>query len=65
MTEQASQAPAAYSIDEWCQRYGICRATFYNMQKAGRAPRTIKLGKLVRIPVEADRAWLKASEVAA
>ncbi|WP_066722800.1 MULTISPECIES: hypothetical protein [Hyphomicrobiales] len=57
--------PAAYSIDEWCRRYGICRATFYNMQKAGRAPKTIKLNKLVRISVEADQEWRKASEVAA
>lgn len=56
---------AAYSIDDWCRMYGICRATFYNMKKAGKAPRTIKLNKLVRIPIEADREWRQASEVAA
>lgn len=55
----------AYTIPEWCALRKISRATFYNLIKAGKAPRTMKIGRAVRISEEADRDWVRACEAAA
>jgi excisionase family DNA binding protein len=51
-----------YTINEWCERRKISRPTFYNLIKAGKAPRTMKFGRSVRISAEADLDWLRACE---
>jgi predicted DNA-binding transcriptional regulator AlpA len=47
-----------YTIPEWCEKRRICRATFYNLQKRGDGPRTIKIGYQKRITAEDDAEWV-------
>jgi predicted DNA-binding transcriptional regulator AlpA len=54
-----------YTIDQWCHKRKVCRATFYNLLKAGKAPRIIKVGSRTRISPEADEAWQKERETEA
>jgi excisionase family DNA binding protein len=51
-----------WTINEWCAHRKISRPTFYNLIKAGKAPRTMKFGRSVRISAEADLEWLRACE---
>ena len=55
------------SIEAFCDRHHICRATFYNLMKAGKAPRTMKVGSRRRITLEAEAEWQheREAEVAA
>lgn len=52
----------AYSIKEFCAQHGISRNLFYTLIKAGKAPRTLKLGKRRLISEEAAAEWRKACE---
>ena len=52
-----------WTIEEWCERRKICRATFYNLLRAGKGPRIMKVGRSVRISEAADADWLRACEV--
>jgi hypothetical protein len=45
----------AYSIRSWCQKTGICPATFYN--HFDEMPATIKIGRRTIITAEADEEW--------
>jgi len=54
--------PDCYSIDEFARRHGISRATFYNLQAVGRAPRTMKVGARVLITREAAADWRRRME---
>ena len=47
----------AYSIEEFCQSFRICRATLYNLLKSGKGPRTMKVGSRTLISSEAATAW--------
>ena len=47
------QAP---SIKGFCQRKGICRATYYNLPKSQR-PRELRVGRRVIITPEAEAEW--------
>jgi len=46
-----------YSVEEFCQAHRICRASFYNICKAGRGPKTMKIGSRTLISVEAAATW--------
>lgn len=46
------------SVPGFCERHGICRATFYNMLKRGNAPRVMKIGSRSIIAEDAERDWL-------
>ena len=48
-----------YSIPEWCELRRVCRATYYNRKKLGRAPRSIKIGNKRIITAEEDAAWVQ------
>lgn len=37
--------PLAYSVADFCRTVSICRATFYNLAKAGKAPPLTRIGK--------------------
>ncbi|WP_082173204.1 helix-turn-helix transcriptional regulator [Methylobacterium platani] len=50
------------TIHEWCERHKLSRASFYNLLKAGKAPRIMKVGAAVRITDDADRDWCRARE---
>lgn len=54
-----------WTIPEWCERRKICRASFYNLVRAGKAPRILKVGRSVRISEAADAEWLRAREAEA
>jgi len=53
-----------FSVDEFCHRKGFGRTFFYKERKAGRIS-TVKIGKLTKIPAEADEAYDKLISVAA
>lgn len=50
------------TISQWCERHKLSRASFYNLMKAGKAPRIMKVGSAVRITDDADRDWCRARE---
>jgi hypothetical protein len=52
----------AYSVDEFCRRNRICRATFYNLIRAGRGPRLMKVGARTLITVESAADWRRRME---
>jgi excisionase family DNA binding protein len=52
------------SVNEFCRRHDICRATFYNLLKAGRGPAFMKVGSRVLISREAAEQWRRAMEPA-
>lgn len=54
-----------YSVSEFCQAHGICRATFYNLKRNGEAPRTMLVGGRVMISFEAATIWRAEREAAA
>jgi predicted DNA-binding transcriptional regulator AlpA len=47
----------AYTIKEFCNMYGIKLPYYFHLQKTGRAPSVLKLGRKVFIPVEAIKEW--------
>ncbi|WP_299349467.1 helix-turn-helix domain-containing protein [uncultured Shimia sp.] len=47
-----------YSIDEFCEAYGVSRSSFYRLRKAGTGPRVARLGGRVVVPVIAAQVWL-------
>jgi predicted DNA-binding transcriptional regulator AlpA len=52
----------AWTIDEFCHRHGICRATYYNLKKKGRGPKTMRIGSHERISDEAAAEWRRELE---
>jgi predicted DNA-binding transcriptional regulator AlpA len=62
-----THAPAirrAFTIEEFCKAYGISRALYYKLLKAGEGPRIAKIGSKTLISDEAAADWLRAREVA-
>ena len=53
----------AFTIDEFCFSHGISRATFYNLQKDGEAPDTIRARGRVLITAAAATRWRKQRAV--
>jgi predicted DNA-binding transcriptional regulator AlpA len=47
----------AFSIAEFCALHGISRATFYNLKKAGKAPREMEVLGRRLISDEAAAQW--------
>jgi hypothetical protein len=57
----SSEAPASFSINQFCQRYHISRAKYFGMRKAGIGPVEMRLGPgTVRITREAELDWQRA-----
>jgi predicted DNA-binding transcriptional regulator AlpA len=54
----------SFSIEQWCEMHGFCRAMYYKLASANVAPRTFKIGRSVRISDEANTEWLRARETA-
>lgn len=52
----------AYNIIEFCQRHGLSRAAFYNLEKIGQAPRIMRVGGRVMISKEAAADWRRERE---
>lgn len=63
MTEQdKAQLRLAFSISEFCQLHGLGRTTYYQMEREGKAPRVMRVGKRVLISAEAAADWRSAME---
>lgn len=52
----------AITIEQFCMANNICRATFYNLRKAGQAPAIMKVGSKVLISKEARVDWRRKME---
>ena len=53
------------TIDEFCLKWRLSRVKYHRMQRAGTAPREIRVGRIVLITDEAEREWqanLEASQ---
>lgn len=48
------------SIAEFCQKHRIGKTFFYKLARNGMAPETYKIGRIVRISEDAERAWVAA-----
>jgi len=55
--KQVTVETRAFSIAQFCQAYGISRATFYNLKKANNAPATIQVGRRPLITTAAAETW--------
>src|SRR6188508_1498698 len=66
MDKKIRVTPAVYSISQFCTAHGnICRASYYNMKKAGKGPREMRVGSRVLISEEAAAEWRRAREAEA
>ncbi|NCC61987.1 MAG: transcriptional regulator [Verrucomicrobiae bacterium] len=52
----------ALSINTFCKTYGISRSLFYKLDKAGKAPRTMTVGRRRLISAEAAQEWRERME---
>ncbi len=62
----ADKVMLAFTIASFCVAHGISRPTYHRLQKAGRAPAEIRLGRRVLISAESAAAWraqLEGSQV--
>lgn len=60
MNKSASAETRALSIAQFCQAYGISRASYYNLIKSGNAPAFFKVGRRTLISVDAVESWTAA-----
>lgn len=54
--------PSAYSIAEFCADNRISRTHLHNLNKAGRGPRVMRVGRRVIISAEAAADWRREFE---
>ena len=52
----------AISIAEFCKSHSISRATFYNLRKRGKAPKTLIVGRRRLVELRAAAAWRREME---
>jgi hypothetical protein len=52
----------SYTVEEWCHKHRLCRATFYNLRKVGKGPRILKAGSRTLITSQADLDWQRERE---
>lgn len=50
------------TIAEFCRRVRISRSTYFSLQLTGLGPRTLKIGRAVRISERALRDWIGRME---
>lgn len=54
-----------YSVEEFCNNFGISRAFFYKLNRQGKGPRLMKVGRRTLISSEAAEEWRKGMEIPA
>lgn len=52
----------AYTIPEFCKRHGLSRGAYYLLRQRGQGPIEMRLGRSVRISVEAAEYWRRRME---
>lgn len=65
MVDEKEHGADAQTIDRFCARNGICRATFYKLLKSGRGPRIMKVGTRTLITAESAAEWRRRMEAEA
>ena len=50
------------SVEEFCRDHGFSKTLFYQLEKDGKAPRSMKIGRRRLITSEASAEWRKAME---
>ncbi len=55
----------AYSVDEFCEAHGFCRATLYNLWRSGDGPRFMRVRDRRLISIEAAADWRRDMETEA
>jgi predicted DNA-binding transcriptional regulator AlpA len=60
--ERGDAAQGVYSIKEFCARYDTSRTAFYRLQREGRGPRLMKVGRRTVISHEAAQEWAQSME---
>lgn len=54
----------AHSVEHFCKSNGISRSFFYKLQREGKAPRVMKIGRRTLISREAASEWRRQMEIA-
>jgi predicted DNA-binding transcriptional regulator AlpA len=61
--ERQSARPLKYlTVPQFIERNGMSRSTWYSLKRAGAGPRTTKMGRSVRISLQAETEWLERME---
>jgi hypothetical protein len=60
--DRADEPVGSRTINQFCARHHFSRAFYFAMRKAGLGPVEMRIGGLVRISDEAERAWQHARE---
>ena len=47
----------AYTIPQFCESHNLPVSTYYQLQREGVGPRTIKAGRRILISIEAAEEW--------
>ena len=55
----------AFTIPQFCVAHGISEAFYYQLQKDGKGPATMRVGRRRLISIEAAKAWREEKTVAA
>jgi transposase-like protein len=58
----AATGADAFSVDELCERHGICRSLLYALWREGKGPARMKVGGRTLISVEAAARWRQQVE---
>jgi predicted DNA-binding transcriptional regulator AlpA len=56
--------PPVYDLAGFCLAYKVSRSKLYGLWRQGLGPKTVKLGRGVRISREAAREWVRSLEAA-
>lgn len=59
----SDSAPVVYTVATFCAAHSISRTHLYMLDKAGRGPRRMKVGRRVLISAEAAAEWRTSMEV--
>lgn len=51
-----------FTVEQFCQRHNISRATLYELWQRKEGPRYLKIGRRTLISVEAAKAWREEME---
>jgi hypothetical protein len=63
MSDNNGKLPAlAFTVAEFCKVHSISRWAFYELRKAGKGPRTMKVAGRHRISVESAAEWRRRME---
>lgn len=57
-----TQPQTAQSVNDFCKMNGISKSFFYKLQRQGKGPRIMKIGRRTLVSAEAAEEWRKTLE---